>query len=83
MNPQYQHDCSSCIFLGPYEAGGRNYDLWVCPGGPDLIARFSSEGPDYGSMPADMLAQFKRSRSPNAAIYVEIGKRAKARGIIP
>jgi len=82
--PQYTHDCDACVFLGPYRAQDRKYDLWVCPseiGGPSLIARFSSEGPDYGSMLASMLPQFNRS-SPNAALYSEIGKRAYELGII-
>ena len=46
-NPQYQHDCDTCTFLGQY----KNYDLYFCPqrGLPTVIARWSDNGPDYTS----------------------------------
>jgi len=47
--PRYQHDCTSCIFLGQYN----EFDLYFCGtqmvGGSTVIARFSDYGPDYQS----------------------------------
>lgn len=45
MKPRFDHDCSACIFLGQYQ----EYDLYFCPAEPTIIARYSSEGGDYGS----------------------------------
>jgi hypothetical protein len=50
--PRYVHDCTDCVYLGEHE----HYDLYVCKVRtlmapiPTLIARFSSDGPDYTSM---------------------------------
>jgi hypothetical protein len=47
-NPQYKHDCNRCVFLGRFKA----VDLYFCNQGgsiPTVIARYSSEGPDYTS----------------------------------
>jgi len=45
--PTFEHDCPSCTFLGTYE----KHDLYHCKGctGSTVIARYSSEGPDYVS----------------------------------
>ena len=47
--PRYEHDCSSCYFLGQYE----EYDLYYCDqtflNFPTVIARFGDDGPDYTS----------------------------------
>lgn len=48
--PRYEHDCTKCIFLG-YED---KYDLYTCLKEDEItiytvIARYSSEGPDYYS----------------------------------
>ena len=57
-DPVFEHDCDACIFLGHYEG----HDLWFCPrevAGYTVIARWSSDGPDYrsgapfGKMPLD------------------------------
>lgn len=46
MVPQHKHDCDTCKFLGVYG----EFDLYYCPnGGPTIIARFGSLGPDYTS----------------------------------
>jgi hypothetical protein len=42
--PHFEHDCDHCVFLGHYE----NADLYICPGNT-VLARFSSDGPDYES----------------------------------
>jgi hypothetical protein len=42
--PLYVHDCESCIFLGDYDDGTREYDLYFCPTGGlhsnSVIARY-------------------------------------------
>lgn len=48
--PQYQHDCDECTFLGQYG----NYDLYFCTQGggyrsPTVIARYGNDGPEYTS----------------------------------
>lgn len=43
---RYTHDCDNCKPLGEYA----RYDLYFCPSThaiPTLVARFSSDGPDY------------------------------------
>jgi len=45
---RYKHDCKNCTYLGQFN----EYDLYFCLQGgkiPTVIARFSSEGPDYYS----------------------------------
>lgn len=57
MNPLYQHDCSSCTFLGSVEGAAhpgdlsKKTDLYVCGRHEHLtvIARYSSDLPDYSS----------------------------------
>jgi hypothetical protein len=53
MEPKFEHDCEGCDFLGH----ALDADLYIC--GIDkrdrfsgsVIARYSSDGPDYSSMP--------------------------------
>lgn len=48
MSRQFEHDCNACVFLGHVD----KHDLYFCPNdilGPTVIARWSSEGPDYSS----------------------------------
>ena len=47
IKPQYKHDCSECVYLGNY----KNYDLYVHEHEylTELIARYSSDGPDYSA----------------------------------
>lgn len=61
--PLFEHDCDKCKFLGRYTYGASfmdgpretTVDLYSCKGRFELslIARFSSEGPDYSSFPLD------------------------------
>jgi hypothetical protein len=47
--PLHTHDCKGCTFLGTLD----NVDLYHCLqgiGSPALIARYSSDGPDYSSL---------------------------------
>jgi hypothetical protein len=46
VKPLYIHDCDLCTFLGTSD--GKS-DLYVCLPGKTLIARHSSDGPDYTS----------------------------------
>jgi len=45
--PRFDHGCPRCTFLGQWN----EFDLYFCPQGslPTVIARRSSEGPDYTS----------------------------------
>ncbi len=83
--PRYDHDCKSCVFLGPYNYDGplsdgtteKFYaDLWYCPEsfmapslGPSLIARHSSEGSDYASMPYDIFVSHEASMRARPATH--------------
>ena len=51
MNPTYKHDCSHCNFLGTVLVEGTTYDLYHHASSAEdtVIARFSSDGPDYNS----------------------------------
>jgi hypothetical protein len=60
MNPQFQHDCDRCKFLGHFFG----HDVYVClsdestRGGAyygTTIARFSSEPSEYHSSPLHMM----------------------------
>lgn len=46
MDPQFQHDCETCTFLGHYN----EHDLYHCKStAPTVIARRSDDPPDYSS----------------------------------
>lgn len=54
--PKFTHDCSHCVFLATVNSvdrPGQECDLYFHPSerhyGISLIARYSSEGYDYGS----------------------------------
>mgnify|MGYP006291219159 CR=1 FL=1 len=49
--PKFKHDCAACTFLGRLTVGGETADLYHCPGSKSVVARMSSDGPDYSSMP--------------------------------
>ena len=52
MKPKYTHDCDACTFLGHWRGSDLegnpvlDYDLYRC-GTSTVIARYSSDGPDY------------------------------------
>ncbi len=54
--PRFKHDCDICKYLGMYE----EYDLYFCENEPTVIARYSSNGPDY--MSGLMFATENRSK---------------------
>lgn len=58
--PRYKHDCKRCVFLGRHE----RYDLYFCDQGgglPTVIARYSSDGPDYISGLHNTVAPLKEA----------------------
>ena len=61
--PQFQHDCTACKFIATIN----EMDVYICKSGigQSIIARFSSDGPDYASTD---LAIFKRSIAENNQI---------------
>jgi hypothetical protein len=66
LKPRFQHDCDSCIHLATIRLQ-RWFDLYLCErcDGGTLIARFSSEGPDYSSYPIGI---WERVRSEHPTI---------------
>lgn len=56
--PRYTHDCDGCEFLG--ECG--TYDLYYCARCDEgtIIARASSDAPDYASTPVALLTKERR-----------------------
>jgi hypothetical protein len=76
LEPQFDHDHTGCIFLGPWEDDEfQKYDLYYCTqrGTPTVLARMSSVGSDYYS------GMFKAEEIPSLN---EAKKRAIARGLI-
>jgi hypothetical protein len=47
MEPLYKHDCAICVFLGTFNEA----DLYFHHGPLErtVVARYSSDGPDYSS----------------------------------
>jgi hypothetical protein len=77
--PQWQHDCDRCRYLGQTIGGGRITDLYVCGEVnrvPTLIARFSSDGPDYYSTdPAYASANGHSELFAAAQLYRQVKER--------
>ncbi len=80
--PEFEHDCDSCIFLGRY-AWGRyenepSYDLYVCSSkfGYSAIARHGNDGWEYISTPFG-------HTSPIGYPTREAYDRAVVKGIMP
>jgi len=77
IGPRFQHDCSSCSFLGRQSTPQGDVDLYVHTGtgfSESVIARYSSDGPDYSSG-----LVFAYGRIP---LLTEARKRAQALGLI-
>lgn len=47
--PNYEHDCNNCVYLGDvFDSEIRKtVDLYFCASTPTVIARYSSDGPEY------------------------------------
>lgn len=90
--PRFDHDCSSCVFLGHHTIDDVSIDLYVCPPvGPchwtgSALARYSSDPPDYSSVPIDITGdtglvvdlEVERPEMPE----VEAIRRARTRGVL-
>ena len=57
MNPKWQHDCNKCKYLGSMVVTGDTLDWYTCGTGfnKSVIARRGDDGPDYWSMPVDIM----------------------------
>ena len=57
MKPKYKHDCTDCRYLGSMFMPGSPAvaDWYKCGSDPTVIARFGDDGPNYWSMPVDMV----------------------------
>lgn len=83
--PTYLHDCTGCIFLGNHEWQGQTYDLYTCRQGinwPTVLARFSSDGPDYlsGLEVARQIEILPLHEADRSHPLVEAMRRAKEHG---
>ena len=70
-NAQFTHDCDECVFVEHIFG----HDWYVCPPSErrtgSVIARFSDDGPDYWSMPCDLLAQFAGKSRHNRELWAQ------------
>ena len=55
MKTFFTHDCTECQLISIAVVEGRNMDLYHCTATDDLVARFSSDGPDYTSAPLHLV----------------------------
>lgn len=53
LDPNYTHDCESCVYLGNFLQKGELYDLYFCgkegSGNERFVARYGNDGQDYFS----------------------------------
>jgi len=57
--PEFIHDCQKCIYIGKIK---NNSEIYLCPNGifgGSLVARMSSEGPDYESYPVSIIHELE------------------------
>lgn len=53
-NAAWLHDCDTCTYLGSAKIKNKTHDFYHCNtswGEGSIIARYSSDGPKYTSMP--------------------------------
>lgn len=53
MKPKWKHDCDQCTYLGSMHMHNHTSDWYVCS--RTVLARRGDDGPDYWSMPTDMV----------------------------
>lgn len=79
MNPQYEHDCEACVFLGrcayvdPHSGIEVNADLYHCKGileGGTIVARVGDEPADYASTPVNYAERDAPFSSHGLALHV-------------
>ena len=70
VEPKYQHDCPTCVFLGRDEETDTDLYIHMKAQGtlPTLIARSSDNGPDYESGPPQYVSDGPRVRAKQLAI---------------
>ena len=54
MTALWRHDCTKCHYVGSSKIRGKTHDFYFCPNEwykGSVIARYSSDGPGYESMP--------------------------------
>lgn len=77
MSAEYTHNCESCTYLGTFRPPAARpplYDLYFCAQGGlgstgTLVARYSSEAPDYTSAPPGVvLGLYEPLEPPVAAL---------------
>lgn len=56
-SPLHCHDCDKCKFV----ANVGDIDVYTCNG--SMIARFSSDGPDYSSFPISLFRQMVKENA--------------------
>ena len=53
MKAKWIHDCGSCKYKGSMHSDRGVFDWYVC--NDSVIARYGDDGPEYWSMPTDMV----------------------------
>lgn len=58
QTPFFTHDCNHCQYLGSATISGKDWDFYAheSKSSVDLIWRYGSEGPDYGSSPIEYIS---------------------------
>ena len=54
MKPKWTHDCENCKYLGSMHLSRGTADWYECS--DSVVARMGDDGPDYWSMPKDIVA---------------------------
>lgn len=89
--PRYTHGCEHCVFLGDCGLVDRGVaDLYFCSNsyGGTLLSRWSSNPPDYWSVPATLLDE-STEEQPAFVRWVDstglrlAADRARKRGLLP
>ena len=83
MEPKHKHDCEDCILLGVDGV----HDFYFCKNcdGGTLISRYGSGGPDYRSMPVELIkaqATMFHGRELGVALQLALLRLALLRGVI-
>jgi hypothetical protein len=82
--PAHDHDCGECVFVGgdapvDGEKPVNQVDMWIHlhdnhGGGPSLIRRYSSDPPDYSSVPLNAGGTIPR--------YARVAEAARRAGLL-
>lgn len=75
MEPNHNHDCEKCKLLGMLWIGDDIVDVYRCRSRSSLgslIIRFGSDGPEYWSMPIDVINGIRTT--PDDGLYFKTAK---------